>query len=69
MTKYHVGCGMAAIYAGRLNKNGDTWIHKTDVTDEAFKAVALYCLEHNESMCFNYEGINYRLVVVEDESN
>jgi hypothetical protein len=40
MAKYHVGCGITAIYAGTLNKKGDMWINKSDVTDEAFSAVA-----------------------------
>lgn len=63
MAEYHVGCGMANIYAGTLNKKGNMWINKTPVTDEAISAVAQYLLEHNEAMEFNYHGKRYRLGV------
>ena len=39
MAEYHVGCGAFSIYAGTLNKKGDMWLHKSDVTEEAIKAV------------------------------
>lgn len=46
MAEYHVGCGLAAIYAGTLNpktKGGyQTWRNKSDVTEEAIGAVAQY---------------------------
>ena len=63
MAEYHVGCGLAGIYAGRLKKNRCEWIDKSDVKDEAFAAVAQYCIEHNEGMTFNYDGKRYRLEV------
>lgn len=65
MTEYHVGCGIMGIYAGTLNKKGDMWLHKSDVTSEAFNAVAQYCLEHDEAMNFNFRGKRYRLEVTE----
>lgn len=65
MVEYHVGCGITAIFAGTLNKKGDKWLNKSVVTDEAFSAVAQYCLEHNEAMNFNYNGKRYRLSVSE----
>ena len=65
MAEYHVGCGITAIFAGTLNKKGNMWLHKADVTNEAFDAVAQYCLEHNEAMNFNYKGKKYRLCVEE----
>ena len=65
MAEYHVGCGAFAIYAGTLNKKGNKWLHKSDVTSEAFDAVAQYCLEHNVAMNFDYEGKSYRLAVTE----
>ena len=68
MAEYHVGCGLFAIYAGRLNKEGDKWLNRSVVTDEAFKAVAQYCIEHNEGMEFDYEGKRYRLSVSEIKS-
>ena len=39
MAEYHVGCGAFSIYAGTLNKKGDMWLHKSDVTKEAINAV------------------------------
>ena len=39
MAEYHVGCGLAGIYAGTLKKNGEEWLNKSDVTNEAIKAV------------------------------
>ena len=69
MADYHVGCGITAIFAGTLNKKGNMWTHKSVVTDEAFNAVAQYCLEHNEAMNFNYKGKRYRLAVTEIQSD
>jgi len=43
MAEYHVGCGMAAIYAGTCSKPG-VWKSKSPVTDEALRAVADYML-------------------------
>lgn len=68
MAKYHVGCGITGIYAGTLNKKGDMWVNKSDVTDEAISAVAQFLLEHEETMEFNYQGKRYRLAVEPQES-
>ena len=68
MAEYHVGCGALWIYAGTLNKKSNMWLHKSDVTNEAFNAVAQYCLEHNEAMNFDYKGKRYRLAVTEIKS-
>lgn len=68
MTKYHVGCGITAIFAGTLNEKGNIWVHKSDVTDEAFSSVAQYCLEHKLAMNFDYKGKRYRLAVTEIEA-
>lgn len=68
MADYHVGCGILGIYAGILNKRGNAWLHKSDVTNEAFSAVAQYCVDHNEAMNFDYGGKRYRLEVTEIES-
>jgi hypothetical protein len=65
MSNYHVGCGITEIYAGTLNKSGNMWVNKSIVTDEAYRAVAQYCIEHNEGMEFNYKGKRYRLCVEE----
>ena len=69
MADYHVGCGITGIFAGTLNKKGDTWVNKSDVTDEAIVAVAQFLLEHEEAMNFNYQGKRYRLVVEPHESS
>lgn len=63
MANYHVGCGVTGIFAGTLNKKGNMWVNKSDVTDETFVAVAQYCIEHNESMEFEYKGGHYMLLV------
>lgn len=39
MAEYHVGCGIAGIYAGTLKPNGTEWRNKSNVTDEAIDAV------------------------------
>ena len=65
MAEYHVGCGLTAIWAGTLNKKGNMWLHKSDVTNEAFSAVAQYCVDQNEAMNFDYNGKKYRLEVTE----
>ena len=39
MADYHVGCGIAGIYAGTVKKNGIEWQNKSCVTDEAIDAV------------------------------
>ena len=39
MAEYHVGCGIAGIYAGTVKKNGKEWKSKSEVTDEAICAV------------------------------
>ena len=43
MAEYHVGCGAFGIYAGTLEpKNKTLWRNKSEVTDEAIKAVRDY---------------------------
>ncbi len=68
MTEYHVGCGIAGIYAGTLNKKGDMWTNKSDVTYEAIMAVAYFLLTQEGSMKFNYQGKCYRLAITQVES-
>lgn len=41
MPQYHVGCGIAGIYAGTISKPG-AWKVKNEVTNEAICAVADY---------------------------
>ena len=42
MAEYHVGCGIAGIYAGTVKANGEEWKDKSIVTDEAIRAVRDY---------------------------
>lgn len=42
MAEYHVGCGAFGIYAGTVNKKGDMWLNKSEVTEEATHAVIQY---------------------------
>lgn len=44
MADYHVGCGLAGIYAGTL-QNPNKWRNKSDVTDEAICAVRDYMVQ------------------------
>lgn len=44
MAEYHVGCGLAGIYAGIL-KNKEEWKDKTECTEEAIEAVRDYMVD------------------------
>lgn len=63
MAVYHVGCGAFAIYAGTLNKKGNMWLNKSEVTDEACSAVAQYLLSEEKDMYFIIRGKKYKLSV------
>lgn len=67
MAEFHVGCGIAAIYSGRLNKSQTMWLDKSDVTDEATSAVALYLLTEEKEMFFKYNNEEYVLLVTKKE--
>jgi hypothetical protein len=54
MANYHVGCGLAGIYAGTISKPG-VWKVKNDVTDEAICAVADYMRGKIEKGSDTYE--------------
>ena len=43
MAEYHVGCGLAGIYAGTIKKPCE-WKNKSEVTWEALRSVAAYML-------------------------
>ncbi len=64
MSEYHVGCGAFGIYAGRINKKGDKWLSKSNVTDEAVNAVAQYLLQEDKLLKFQYKGHAYQLLVL-----
>ena len=65
MAEYHVGVGIAGIYAGTINKKGDMWINKSDVTDEALWSIASYLLDNDEIFVFTMKGKKYRLYVAD----
>lgn len=57
MAEYHVGCGIAGIYAGTVKKNGIEWQNKSFVTDEAIDAVRDYLMNQIKEgeKCAGYE--------------
>lgn len=59
MADYRIGCGAFGIYAGVLNKKGDKWLHKSDVTDECINASAQFLLENDQCLKFEYKGKKY----------
>ena len=63
MAEYHVGCGVFGIYAGTLNKKGDMWLRKSEVTHEAMSAVAGHMVMHDKQMSFYYKDEKYVLKV------
>lgn len=46
MPEYHVGIGLAGIYAGTLDKSKTMWINKSDVTKESIYAVFMWFRDH-----------------------
>ena len=46
MSEYHIGCGLAGIYAGVLNpKNQSEWKDKSECTEQAIAAVRDYMID------------------------
>ena len=67
MVDYHVCCGFAGIYAGILNKKGDMWRAKSEVTKECLAASAQYLHENDSYFEFELkDGNKYRLTVIKD---
>lgn len=69
MAEYHVGCGMAEIYAGTLNKKRDMWLHKSDVTKEALNSVFDYLYIHEAEVRATIGGKRYVMQVVPIEES
>ncbi len=65
MAEYHVGCGAFGIYAGTLNKTGELWKNKTDVTHEALCAVAQHLLFGGKEFRFQHKGDWYVMRIEE----
>ena len=70
MANYHVGCGIAGIYAGILNKKGDMWINKSDVTQEVLNCAFEYLYSNEKEIKATIDGKRYAMRIVpitEDE--
>lgn len=73
MAQYHVGCGIAGIYAGTLKKSGDEWLNKSDVTNEAINAVVQYMFdripEDDNAFAYGFKMRNGKYVRLKVESS
>ena len=67
MAEYHVGCGLAGIYAGTLKKNGIEWLNKSIVTREALSAAAEYLLTNGVYYEITRRGRTYHMTILEVE--
>lgn len=77
MAQYHVGCGIAGIYAGTLKpKKKDEWLNKSDVTNEAIGAVVnhMYLEKPKDKDVYGYvfqmmdgKRVALKLEVLEDK--
>lgn len=61
MAEYHVGNGLAGIYAGTLDKSGMMWRNKSDVTDEAIAAVFSWFADHMSKILELDESAEYSI--------
>ena len=64
MSNYHVGCGLFGIYAGILNKKGDTWVNKSDVTDEVLSSAFDYLYGNKKEFIAKVDGKEYVMRIV-----
>lgn len=69
MAEYHVGCGLAGIYAGTLNPKGDTWRNKSNVTNEALCAAAQYLLSNKKEFHFTLNDGEYVMCIQNGHEN
>lgn len=68
MANYHVGTSPITntIYAGRIDKRGQTWASKSDVTGPACGAVAEHVIAHGGTLLVGSKGIpKFRIVVTD----
>lgn len=68
MAEYHVGCGLFGIYAGTLNKKGDMWINKSDVTEEVLDSAFQYLFTNEKVFIAKVEDKEYVMKIDEKES-
>ena len=60
MSEYHVSAGLFGIYAGRINKKGDKWLEKSNVTEECFHAVRDYLVMEYEEKKLSQAGFEWK---------
>lgn len=68
MAEYHVGCGLFGIYAGTLNKKGDMWINKSDVTEEVLDSAFQYLFTNEKVFIAKVEDKEYVMKIEEKEN-
>lgn len=69
MAEYHVGCGMAGIYAGTVKPNNpDEWKNKSCVTEEALLASALYLLGNAKTFVLKIGDKRYFMEMREENA-
>ena len=59
MAEYHVGSGVAGIYAGRLNKNKNMWVSKSNVTNEVLNSAFDYLYVNKKEFIAEVDGKEY----------
>ena len=71
MAEYHIGNGIAGIYAGILDKTGKAWKAKSDVTEEAIRAAFVHLVEeipeNATQYMITYPSSEYELIVRKKE--
>lgn len=68
MAEYHVGCGAFGIYAGRLNKKGDMWVSKSEVTDEVLSSAFDYLYYNKKEFIVKVDGKEYVMRIVPNKT-
>lgn len=64
MANYHVGCGIAGIYAGTLNKKGNMWTNKSLVTNEVLNCAFEYLYTNEKEFRATIDGKRYAMRIV-----
>lgn len=64
MAEYHVGCGITGIFAGTVNKKGNMWINKSDVTQEVLNAAFDYLFVNEKEIKATVDGKSYAMRIV-----
>lgn len=70
MADYHVGCGIAGIYAGTLNKKGNMWVNKSEVTQEVLNCAFEYLYLNEKEFRATIDDKRYAMRIIpitEDE--